>query len=285
MKRKTIMVSAVLALLVLLIGNSLYSSKYNLEVSEYTINSDLINQPVRIVQLSDLHNSVFGTENSKLIFLVSSQNPDIILITGDLVNSNDPNYEIALNLVTELTSFAPVYISWGNHEVAYENNYGIDLKSLFEEAGADVMDYEYSDISVNGQELRLGGIYGYCLPDKYLLTNEADERECEFLTDFQTTDLYTILMCHMPVCWILNNGLDEWDVDCVISGHVHGGQIIIPFAGGVYAPDFGKFPGRLEGIYYSKDSSKNMVLSRGLGTVESIPRFNNIPEVVVVNYK
>ena len=138
--------------LCLMMGWSLYSSKYLLEVSEYTIESDVINKPIRIVHLTDLHNSEFGKENVKLVSLIQKQQPDIILITGDLVNSNNPKYDIALNLVSKLTAIAPVYISWGNHEAAFEKKYGIDLEDLFKNAGANVMEYEYEDITVNEQK-------------------------------------------------------------------------------------------------------------------------------------
>ncbi|MCD8231855.1 MAG: metallophosphoesterase [Clostridiales bacterium] len=217
-----------------------------------------------------------------MIALADEQSPDLILITGDLLDSRSDETDIAVSLIQNLSKIAPVYVSYGNHEVEYEEKYSINLYDLYEEAGAVVLERSYEDISVNGQEIRLGGIYGYCLPDE-LATTEERALESDFLYEFQDTELYTMLMCHMPVCWMSQGSLEDWSVDCVLSGHVHGGQVIIPFIGGLYAPDFGWFPGKLEGLYYSSDESKVMVLSRGLGSTEVIPRFNNIPEVVVVD--
>ena len=273
-----------LILVVLLVlAGSYFSSKYMLSVSKHSIPAEDFSKSVRIVQLTDLHNSVFGKDNSRLISLVKKQDPDLILITGDLVNGEDPNDAIAVDLIKKLCDVAPVYVSGGNHEAAYERNFGVDLGSVYRKAGAVFLEKEYEDITVNGQDIRIGGIYGYCLPAKYLKTKEADPEECAYLEEFQDTGRYTVLMCHMPVCWIKNGGLNEWDIDCVVTGHVHGGQVIIPFVGGAYGPDFGRFPGRLEGLFYSDDKSKTLVLSRGLGTVENIPRLNNIPEVMVID--
>ena len=282
-RHKWAFVIIVLLLIGIMIGRNLDQSKYFLNYSSYQISSDKINTSVRILQLTDLHNSEFGENNQKLIDRVASQSPDLILITGDLLNSDEPRTDIATNLISSLCDIAPVYISLGNHEMEYQDNFDVNIIELYQAAGAEVLEYQYEDITVNGQQLRLGGIYGYCLPEKYLETDEADPEECAFLTGFQSTDLYMVLMCHIPVCWMINDGLEEWDVDCVLSGHVHGGQVILPLIGGLYAPDMGWFPGRLKGIFSSKTGNKVLVLSSGLGNTENIPRFNNIPEIVVVD--
>lgn len=274
---------SVLLVFVALVGRNLYQSNYSLISISYRIQIKKIQKQIRFVQITDIHNNEFGINNQGLIDLAAEQSPDLILITGDLLNANESRTDIATDLISALSKIAPVYVSLGNHEVEYQQNYGTDIAQLYEDAGARVLDRQYQDLEVNGQKIRLGGIYGYCLPEKYLETNEADPEECAFLSDFQNTDLYTILMCHMPVCWLLNDGLDEWDVDCIFSGHVHGGQVILPLIGGVYAPDMGWFPGRLQGLYSSSDGSSTMVLSTGLGNTESVPRFNNIPEVVTVD--
>lgn len=266
-----------------LVNKNLYQSNHSLTFTSYSIKTNKIQKSIRLVQITDLHNSIFGENNQDLLDLVAEQSPDLILITGDLLNSDESETDIATNLISSLGSIAPVYVSLGNHEVEYQQQFGTDIIRLYEDAGAVVLDRQYQDFEVNGQKLRLGGIYGYCLPAKYLETNEADPEECAFLSDFQNTDLYTILMCHMPVCWMLNDGLDEWDVDCVLAGHVHGGQVVLPLIGGVYAPDMGWFPGKLQGLYSSTDGSSTMVLSTGLGNTESVPRFNNVPEVVTVD--
>ena len=309
--RHPILTAIICALIILAIlsGVSLYRSKHVLTVSRYEISADTTgsskeaassgdsvntsNNALRIVQISDLHNSVFGENNEKLIDCVANEKPNLILMTGDLVNADDPDSEVATNLIRHLTTIAPVYISMGNHELAHEENFGDDLTALWEDAGAVVLDGGFLNIDINGRALRIGGIYGYCLPGKLLKTGEARENECAFLEEMQDTDRYTILMCHMPVCWILNGSLEAWDIDCVFAGHVHGGEVILPFIGGLYGPDFGKFPGRLEGLYYedaekSEDGTADksvLILSRGLGTAQRIPRFNNVPEVVSVTIR
>lgn len=283
-KRKVLMI--VIGLLVLtgvFVVYQLYISVHGLTVTQYELSSEKLTDSIRIVQLTDLHNSTFGEHNTELIQMVAEQQPDLIVLTGDLLNAQEEKANIAVDAIKQLCTIAPVYASYGNHEKQYEETHHIDLTSLYEQAGAIMLEYDYQDITVKGQNIRLGGIYGYCTPAEYLKTNEADEAECAFLSEFQNTDQYTILLEHMPFAWIYNEGISKWDIDCVFAGHTHGGQVRIPLIGGLYAPDAGWFSGREKGLYYSDDQHKVMVLSSGLGSNEKLPRFCNIPEIVVAD--
>ena len=274
---------AVLLAALALIAWGYFGSKYALELTNYVLSSPKLTVPIRVVQLTDLHNSEFGENNERLVRMVGKQNPDLILLTDDMLNGDEPRTEVVTGLIEQLAEIAPVYASFGNHEKANENVYGTDVGALFSQAGAHVLERTYEDVEIGGQTVRIGGIYGYCLPEKYLRTREARDKEVEYLHDFQETDLLTLLLCHVPTSWIVNDNLEEWDVDVIFSGHVHGGQIRLPLIGGLYAPDQGYFPGRECGLYYSADHARVMVLSRGLGSGVGVPRFNNVPEIVVVD--
>lgn len=321
MKKQSLAIVICLGLFVLLIRD-LYCSAKILETTEYQIASNDISAPFRVVQLSDLHDSVFGEANEKLLSAVADTSPDLILLTGDMVDQKNWNEGVVTSLISDLKNIAPVYVSLGNQELEIEQQYGLNMTDLFEDAGAAVLEYSYKDIEANGQQLRLGGIYGYCQNEAYA-AESGREKESDFLREFQDTNRYKILLCHMPVCWLEGNSLYDWGVDTVFSGHAHGGQIRFPFIGGLYAPDQGWFPGQLCGVYdtneddfkeykeknfkwlddmkkagkpipvdaakyekngYLEYSPSHLVLSRGLGSGQVIPRFNNVPEIVVVDF-
>ncbi len=262
---------------------NLYLSNNTFSSSFYTVESNKIKNSFRIVQLSDLHNKEYGENNEKLITEIEKAKPDLIITTGDMVDGYSENSESLNNLLGELSKIAPLYSSLGNHELMYDKISPLKSKDIYEKNGAVLLEEEFIEIEINGQKIRLGGIYGYCLPEIYFQNNPEHQRIADFLRNYQKTELYTVLLCHMPVCFIENGGLDYWDVDLVFSGHAHGGQVRIPFVGGLIAPDQGYFPGEVSGLYFSKNNEKCLVLSRGLGSSESIPRFNNIPELIITD--
>ena len=281
--RKIIIIISLIVLVCLLFTDSVYRSIYCLSISEYSVKSEKIEKAIKIIHLSDLHNAEFGENNELLLKEIRKQEPDAIFCTGDMITGTESGTDTAAALIEDLVKIAPTYVSLGNHEIMYEKNYGENIEALYEKAGAVVLESEYIDTEIGGQSLRLGGIYGYCLPEEYIEGNAERQKEADFVKDFQDTESFTMLLCHMPVCFIENGGLNKWDVDLVFSGHAHGGQIRLPFIGGLYAPDQGFFPGEVSGVYYSENSEKALVLSRGLGSSGPLPRINNVPEITVVD--
>lgn len=280
-KKKTITI-IVLLLLIVSVLFSLWFSNRHLVNTNYEIYNSKINSEIRIVHLTDFHNNDFGNNSIKLVDKVTEQKPDIVCITGDLLNMEENNMQTSENLISELCERFPVFISIGNHEKEYRYASVEEVKRRFEQSGAEVLDFTYQDISVKGTKIRIGGFYGYGMPENHEV---AKEEEVVFLKKFQDTDVYKILLAHVPYAWYHEESLNYWDVDLVLAGHTHGGQIRIPVLGGLYAPDVGWFPGQECGLYFSKDQKRVLELSRGLGSSERIPRFNNAPEIVTLIVK
>ena len=250
-----------------------------LTVKKYEVKSGKITDSIRVVQLSDLHSYEHGKNNSRLIAKVKNENPDLILMTGDMMNDFDGNTDVAVNLIEKLKDTAPVYFSYGNHETSFEEKYNFDISKIMTDAGAVVLKDEFIDIELNGQKLRIGGFGGYCLPPKYGSDRPYDTA---FMEKFVDTDDYKILLCHIPLCWFKSSSLDDWDVDIVYSGHFHGGVVKLPFIGGVFASEIGIFPGKVDGLFYSEDNESVLVISSGLGW-HTFPRMNNPFQVVVTD--
>lgn len=277
-----VLVSA-LTISTLLCAISLWQSTYSLSISRYSVYSDKLEHGVRIVLLSDMHSRQFGDDNRELLETVTGQAPDAICFVGDIMDYASGDLTAAESVIRKLSKIAPVYVCIGNNEYEYINSTGTDVIAAYKRAGALVAEGVSFDTKLNGQALRIGGIWGYCLPDKFLEFGTASPEETEYLRNFTDTDLYTVLLCHMPYTWLVQNGLNEWNIDCVLSGHLHGGQIRLPLIGGLYAPDQGLFPGRVQGVYLSDDGERALVLTRGLGSTKGIPRLNNLPEVLVLD--
>ena len=265
-----------------LIALSAVVSKYVFTVTHYEISVPL-EQNLRLVQLSDLHNQKFGKDNVRLIERVRALEPDLILMTGDMINSDDPDLSVILDLTREMSDIAPVYCCYGNHELSWMERFGTDLRHSLEEAGATVLNANYCDVCCKGNKLRLGGYEGYYRAP--LMTSGGDKvrekQEFQFFADFENTDHYKILLNHIPTSWLDWEYRDDYKVDLVFCGHYHGGQIRLPFIGGLYAPYIGLYPPYTKGLYPSDPAT--VVLSAGLGSEHRILRINNPGEIVCVD--
>ena len=267
-KKKVLILLIVFCIILVVILDIIFSNSV-LQITEFEICTEKLDNNIKVVHLTDIHNNEFGKNNEKLVEKIKAQKPDIVCITGDLINMHSDDTTVATNLIEELSLLFPVFISFGNHESQYQNLKKADLKNIFEDAGAIVLDFTYEDIEISGTKLRIGGFYGYGFAEDHEV---ARDNESYFLNEFQDTDRYKILLAHMPFSWYHGESLDYWNIDLVLSGHTHGGQIRLPFLGGLYAPDIGWFPGRECGIYYSQNENNVMVLSRGLGSTEIVPQ-------------
>ncbi len=279
-----IVLAAVIAIAVF-IKVEIYISYNSLEAEEYTISSDRINSEVKLALISDLHDHTFGEKNEELVQMLKEQEPDLILMAGDMINDISKDSHVAVELIEQVKDIAPVYYSLGNQEEDYIGRGTSDLLNELKDAGAIVLDESYQDIQVNGNAIRLGGMYDYAfaLDGNNTTTKESMRPSLyQFLTDFQYTDSYRLMMAHRPDSFIFGDAAKTWEIDLVVSGHNHGGQVILPFLGGIYGGDQGWFPKYVDGVHHFK-TVKNMVITRGLGSgEEKLPRFNNKPEVVMI---
>ena len=279
MKRKSKTILTLISfLLIILIGWTLWGNTA-LEVNEYEIVSDRIPQGFdgfRIAQVSDLHNAEFGEGNSKLIQLLSQTEPDIILLTGDLIDSRQTDIEIALTFVREAMKIAPVYFVSGNHE-ARVSEYE-DLKMGLAEAGVIVLENQKVEITREGESITLMGIDDPSFQESYLF-GDAESVARQAIDDLQNeSDGYTILLSHRPELFEL---YVETGMDLVFSGHAHGGQFRLPFIGGLVAPNQGFFPKYDAGLFSEENTT--MIVSRGVGNSIVPLRFNNRPEIISVD--
>ena len=277
--KKTVLVVSVP--IILAIGIWILWSNTALEVNEYEIVSDRIPEAFagfRIAQVSDLHNKDFGEGYGQLLTLLSQINPDIIVVTGDLIDSRQTDLDIALEFAWQAGKIARVYYVSGNHEARvpeYE-----DLKIGLVKAGVVILENQKVQITREGKSITLMGIDDPSFQEDYLF-GDSESVARQAIEDLQNeSDGYTILLSHRPELFDL---YVDTEMDLVFSGHAHGGQFRLPFVGGLVAPNQGFFPKYDAGQFNEENTT--MIVSRGVGNSIIPIRFNNRPEIVLVTLR
>lgn len=275
---KKILISILIVLLLILIIWTIWCNSA-LMISMTTVSSSRIPSAFngfRIAQVSDLHNVVFGKDNAELLQVLSECEPNIIVITGDLVDAEHTDIDIALDFAKGAAQIASTYYVTGNHEASL-SQYG-ELKTGLESIGVVVLEDVSMQLECKNEVITLIGLSD---PD---FTIKGDMfGEVPAMVDTKLRGLigdkndYTILLSHRPE---LFETYANCGVDLVLSGHAHGGQFRLPFIGGLAAPNQGVFPKYDAGLYTKGDT--NMIVSRGLGNSIIPFRINNRPEVIIV---
>ena len=276
-KKRFIMLAVAAAVLVALViwiawGNTA------LELNTYTVSSAKLPQSFdgyRIAHVSDLHNAEMGKDNEKLLTILRDADPDMIAITGDLIDSRSTNVEIALNFIREAVKIAPCYYVTGNHE-ARVNEYD-ELKSGMEAAGVIVLEDARTEISLEGKTITLIGVNDPSYQIDYLFGDSETVMDTKLEELHTEDDVFTILLSHRPELFDI---YADHGMDLILSGHAHGGQFRLPFIGGLVAPNQGLFPEYDAGIY--TEGNTNMLVSRGVGNSILPFRINNRPEVILI---
>jgi uncharacterized protein len=255
-----------------------YFQNNSIVITESTISSQRIPASFngyKIVQLSDLHSKAFGDRQNVLVEKVSKTNPDLIVFTGDLVDSKNYNEDTSLNLMRELIHIAPVYFVTGNHEWS-SGKFDILEKEL-NDIGVTVLRNKTDVITKGHEEIQIIGIddpaYVNDSNTERSITVEAIENSIEGMED----DEFKVLLSHRPEFLSIYS---KYPIDVVFSGHAHGGQIRIPFVGGLVAPNQGILPKYTAGKHELNNTS--MFVNRGLGNSVIPLRIFNRPEIIVL---
>ncbi len=275
--------------IVLLIIDIIYENKH-LVIQHYTVENNKIPKKFndkKFVVLADLHGNSYGKNNEKLLNKIYEINPDFIIVAGDmLVASKSYDDKVAFSLLKTLAKKYQIYYGYGNHEqriMLEGEHHHKEINQYFHKLsneGVQFLKNRSLELTMDDEKIRITGLYidrqyykrGKLIPftKDYLKKNIGKSSE----------QCYNILIAHNPIYF---KDYVNWGADLIISGHIHGGLIRIPFIGGMLSPRYRFFPkydsGRFEMM------NKIMLVSRGLGMHTIKIRVNNHPELMVVHLK
>ena len=273
--RKHPRIALFLALLILFLGVGLDN---RLKVVHYVIESSKISKQIRIALVTDLHSCDYGENQKDLVSALGDQNPDVILLGGDIFDDvlSDDN---TLAFLDGIQGMAPTFYVSGNHEI-WSRRYG-EMAEQLKKRGVTILSGTNHQLTVGNQTISISGIDD---PDYFTYedSSQSTTSQLERATIEIQDDHFQILLAHRPESIKM---YQKYPFDLVLSGHAHGGQWRIPYLlNGLFAPNQGFFP-KYAGGYYQL-GQLDFIVSRGLARESTrLPRLYNRPELVIVDVK
>lgn len=275
-----ILIIFIVLILICLFCFYLYFQNTKLQISNYDIVDSRIPREFnefKIIQISDFHNPKSKTLTTDLISEIKKQKPNIIVLTGDLIDSKRTDIDIAINFIKSINDIAPIYFISGNHEASI-NDYQ-KLKELLEQNKVIILDNKTEILTLNDSQINLIGIDDPNM-SYHPSALDSEKIKSELVVTNYDKNNYSILLSHRPE---LFNTYVDTKIDLVLAGHAHGGQIRLPFIGGLVAPNQGFLPKYTSGKYI--EDKTTMIVSRGIGNSIFPFRINNRPELVAIKLK
>ena len=289
--------TAVIVVLCSYIGNR------NFRETFYNTSSIKVDSRVRVIQLSDLHGSSYGKNNQKLLERIKALEPDIIICTGDMVDSAKEDADFAVALSRELVKIAPSYYIYGNNEVESIYDFKLNEKELdkkfgfhknnrdetallrledsfekrLENVGIKVLKNEKDTIKVKTMTV---DVYGVLTSNPSSFWSYSEKAFADYI--YENPDNLKITAVHEPT--IFEEFQPEFWGDLMICGHTHGGVARIPVLGPLFTYEGGFFPERKGDFVYGRydASGSPLIISAGIEN-SNIFRINNQPELVIID--
>ena len=280
--------STIIFILILLIlaAGEIYRETHTFRVRKYKVKTKKnigIQNCVKVIFLSDLHNCVYGNKNDKLYKAIQAEMPDMILIGGDmLVAKEGSSVQEALEFVKKLPHICQVYYTNGNHEQRMKENTDIygdtyeRYKAKLENCGVCFLENKAENIEKNGMKFSIYGLELDSSVNRKFKKADVTEKTVEEKIGKKGKD-YSILMAHNPAYM---DAYKKWGADLILSGHLHGGLVRCPGIGAVVTPQgflFPKYSGEMR-----REGEQTIVVSRGLGSHTINIRLFNMPEVIAI---